>query len=595
MRQNLPVTQNEYPIPDGSAIISHTDLKGHITFCNEEFVVASGFSRPEVIGQPHNILRHPDMPPEAYRDMWATLERGLPWSGIVKNRRKNGDFYWVKATATPLADRSGYMSVRVKASRTEIAAADALYARMRADAGIRLEQGQLAPTGLAAALGKLLPHPSLKARIHLICGGLTVLTVIVAAAGLNATDHAREALSVAVTDETAIIRQLALPPDDPLRASLQRHVSASQDALQRIEAENTATRQWIIGLSLSGLLLAGIATLQLIRRLGHSVDAGKRVAEAIAKGNMLEPLPPASNDELGALIIHLAVMRNNLHELVASIRNQVNALMSNARELSGTASDTRVLADAQAESASGMAAAIEQLSVSIDHISEHARESRELSETSGERAATGSRVIGHAVSEMRAIADSVNLTAQSVRNLESLSGEISMIVGVIREIADQTNLLALNAAIEAARAGESGRGFAVVADEVRKLAERTANSTAEITTMIERIQSATRSAADDMDEGVKGAARGVTLADEAGSTIGSIQESSTQVLGSVEGITLGLTEQSAAARDIAQRVEQIAGASESNAASAARITQSAQQLEELARALEALSSRFRIA
>ncbi|MCA0187943.1 MAG: PAS domain-containing protein, partial [Proteobacteria bacterium] len=222
MRQNLPITQNEYPIPDGSAIISHTDLKGHITFCNEEFVVASGFTRDEVIGQPHNILRHPDMPPEACRDMWSTLERGLPWSGIVKNRRKNGDFYWVKATATPLADRSGYMSVRVKANRAEIAAADALYARMRADAGIRLEQGQLAPTGLAAALGKVLPHPSLKARIHLICGGLAVLTVIVAAAGLNATDHAREALKVAVTDEAAIVRQLSLPPDDPLRASLQR-------------------------------------------------------------------------------------------------------------------------------------------------------------------------------------------------------------------------------------------------------------------------------------------------------------------------------------------------------------------------------------
>ena len=78
MRQNLPVTKNEYPITDGAAIISRTDLTGNIVYCNEEFVVASGFNRDEVIGKPHNILRHPDMPAEAYRDMWATLQRGRP-------------------------------------------------------------------------------------------------------------------------------------------------------------------------------------------------------------------------------------------------------------------------------------------------------------------------------------------------------------------------------------------------------------------------------------------------------------------------------------------------------------------------------------
>ena len=182
-----------------------------------------------------------------------------------------------------------------------------------------------------------------------------------------------------------------------------------------------------------------------------------------------------------------------------------------------------------------------------------------------------------------------------MRNLESLSSEISMIVGVIREIADQTNLLALNAAIEAARAGESGRGFAVVADEVRKLAERTSNSTSEIAAMIERLQAATRRAADDMDGGVARVSRGLTLADEAGHTIDHLQEGSRLVLGSVEGITLGLGEQSSAARDIAQRVEQVASASESNAASAARITRAAGELEQLARTLETLSTRFRIA
>ena len=135
----------------------------------------------------------------------------------------------------------------------------------------------------------------------------------------------------------------------------------------------------------------------------------------------------------------------------------------------------------------------------------------------------------------------------------------------------------------------------MVADEVRKLAERTTKSTAEITTMIERIQAATRSAADDMESGVNRVARGVTLADEAGQTVGNIQHSTRQVLASVEGINLGLNEQSTAARDIAQRVERIAGASESNAASAATLTRAADDLSTLAHTLEDLSGRFRIA
>ncbi len=593
MRQNLPVTQNEYPIAEGAAIISRTDLAGHITYCNDEFVVASGFNREEVIGEPHNILRHPDMPSEAYRDMWDTLKRGRPWSGIVKNRRKNGDFYWVRATATPLADGSGYMSVRIKARREEISGAEALYARMRQDPGIRLAEGRLAPSGVGAAIAKALPHTGLATRIGLINAGLAALCLTIGIAGLNATDRARSTIDALHQWQAQALQQAA--PDNPARDQLKRLTDASEAARSRIDADYGHTRNLLAALGAGGMALAAVASGLLIRRLRRSVDAGKRVAEAIAAGNMLQPLPAASNDEVGQLIVHLAVMRNNLHELIASIRNEVKVLLGNASSLSGTAGDTRVLAEAQSESASAMAAAIEQLSVSIDHISDHARESRELSEHSGQQAALGSRVIGDALTEMRGIANSVNHTAQSVRNLESLSGEISMIVGVIREIADQTNLLALNAAIEAARAGESGRGFAVVADEVRKLAERTANSTAEITSMIERIQAATRSAADDMDGGVERVSRGVALADQAGSTIHTIQDSSRQVLSSVEGITLGLNEQSSAARDIAQRVEQIAGASESNAASAARITHAAGELEDLARTLETLSSRFRIA
>ena len=102
MRINLPVTDDEYDYPAQSMLVSSTDTKGVITHCNTAFMDASGYAYDELIGQPHNLIRHPDMPPQAYKDMWATIGRGRSWTGFVKNRRKNGDFYWVQAHVTPI-------------------------------------------------------------------------------------------------------------------------------------------------------------------------------------------------------------------------------------------------------------------------------------------------------------------------------------------------------------------------------------------------------------------------------------------------------------------------------------------------------------
>jgi PAS domain S-box-containing protein len=104
MRKNLPITQREYALPDGMTIVSRTDLKGRITYVNPDFLTASGFDEEELIGQPHNLVRHPDMPEQAFADLWTTLQAGRPWTGLVKNRRKNGDHYWVLANATPLLE-----------------------------------------------------------------------------------------------------------------------------------------------------------------------------------------------------------------------------------------------------------------------------------------------------------------------------------------------------------------------------------------------------------------------------------------------------------------------------------------------------------
>ncbi|HGG61090.1 MAG TPA: PAS domain S-box protein [Gammaproteobacteria bacterium] len=135
MKNNQPVTQTEHPMREGSILVSQTDLKGRITDCNKDFEEISGFNKAELIGKAHNIVRHPDMPPAAFEDLWRTVQRGKPWTGIVKNRCKNGDYYWVKANVTPLFENgrlSGYMSVRTAPSREEISAADRLYREINA-------------------------------------------------------------------------------------------------------------------------------------------------------------------------------------------------------------------------------------------------------------------------------------------------------------------------------------------------------------------------------------------------------------------------------------------------------------------------------
>ena len=135
MRHNLPVNASEYPVPAGLSIVSRTDLSGVITYANDAFVEISGFSREELIGQPHNLVRHPDMPEQVFAHLWATLTRGNPWKGIVKNRRKDGSHYWVSAVVVPVRKDNatiGYMSVREAATREQIARAEAEYAALRA-------------------------------------------------------------------------------------------------------------------------------------------------------------------------------------------------------------------------------------------------------------------------------------------------------------------------------------------------------------------------------------------------------------------------------------------------------------------------------
>ncbi|MBS3667196.1 methyl-accepting chemotaxis protein [Vreelandella boliviensis] len=194
MRNNQPVTQREYVLSEETVLISRSDLKGNVTYANPTFVEVSGYSRDELIGAPHNLLRHPDMPEAAYADFWKTIQAGETWQGVVKNRRKNGDHYWVHATVAPLRDGErivGYTSVRRKAAVQAVALAEKIYAEIREKGKSRhyaLAHGTLRRKGLTGILSRF-QFTSLKAKLTsmvvvsllLLCfsGGLGVYAVMV--------------------------------------------------------------------------------------------------------------------------------------------------------------------------------------------------------------------------------------------------------------------------------------------------------------------------------------------------------------------------------------------------------------------------------
>lgn len=241
-----------------------------------------------------------------------------------------------------------------------------------------------------------------------------------------------------------------------------------------------------------------------------------------------------------------------------------------------------------------MAASVEEMSVSIDQVRDHAREARGIADVAGESSRSGGQVVHSSAEEMRLVASAVNEAAGTIRELENYSNEISAIINVIREVADQTNLLALNAAIEAARAGEQGRGFAVVADEVRKLAERTSESTHTIAGVIEKVQQGARRAAQEIENGVTRVEGGVKLAHEAGDSITGIQANSARVVATVMDIGSALDEQSSAAQLIARGVERIATLSEQSSASVRQTSAAARRLNDLAGGLTQAVARFHV-
>ena len=693
MKINLPVSQREIPFPAGKILVSKTDLKGTITYASDAFVELSGYTREELIGKNHNLVRHPDMPPQAFAWLWETVKTGHPWRGIVKNRSKNGDHYWVDAFVVPVRQDGatvGYMSVRSVPSRQQVSEAEALYKKLN-ESKAPIKAG-----------GEFFQRLSVKARLLLIMAFMALMMAggaIIGVGGVYVTnnalneayqEHLKPSLAVARMvqfmgdNRTQVMLALQHNPDNPYagmhdhpvtmhldaslknreqieqaRAEYQKHqingeekvladaffqardtfstegtapardalkagdydkanvlllkkmnplykdVMAKADALQQYlatsgEKDFTASQQRYetirlvgIGGTLAGLLVVVVLGMLLVRSIVRPIQTAIGHFERIAEGKLTNDIAISGRDEVGELLNGLAGMQVHLKVMLDQIMQSANAIEGGCQQLNSQMFEVVEHSDQQRDKVMQVSAAMEEVSQSVSEVADSA-------EQTANAAVSSQSIVSNSTSQM---AQSMDATSRVVEAVQSSSGTITdlnqaiqrigEITQTIKDIADQTNLLALNAAIEAARAGEQGRGFAVVADEVRKLAERTTNSTADISQTVHDIQNATHTAVQSMDQAVKEVEDGIGLLQASGSSLKEITATSNQVTDMSQHIAAAAKQQSVATDEVARNMEQISSLIENNTGAAQQpwratedLATTAEELRELVRYFE---------
>lgn len=422
MKNNQPVTNREYALREKDFLISRTDLRGRIVYANSAFVEVSGYSQDELIGANHNIVRHPDMPPQAFANLWQTIRKGEVWIGLVKNRRKDGGFYWVRAHVTPVMDAgqvTGYVSVRLRAERREIEQAESWYRDLREGRGgnLTLCRGELLHRG-PKGWWQRATRASLKIRLGALVGlaGASLLLGTLSATSLYG---ANTPMIVAVT----------------------------------------------------GFTLLAALTISLARSVLRPVQDMRKFILQIAAGNLGTQAPTGANGEMSHLAHALTVMHRSLHDIVSEVSASVAVSLPSARTIADGNDDLASRTHQQAASLQQTASSMEEITITVGQNADNAQQAFGLAERASREVKVSGETMGQIVETMQRITQS--------------SKQMAAIIETIDGIAFQTNILALNASVEAARAGEHGRGFAVVAQEVRNLAGRSADAAKEIRGLID--------------------------------------------------------------------------------------------------------------
>ena len=441
MRNNQPVTQQEFEFPSSQMLVSATDLTGRIEYCNPAFIAVSGYTKDELIGQPHNLIRHPDMPREAFADMWTTIRDGRPWTALVKNRRKNGDYYWVRASVTPVVEKGavvGYLSVRVKPAREAVRAAEALYAKIREGNSHKLHRGTVVRTGLAGRLQAMMRLP---------------------VASRAAFGYALAPLALLLTGVAAWGGHPPLP--------------------------------FWIAFGVTSLISVGSWQL-LARHLAEPVREMSGFATRLAAGDLTADLVIARHDDLGEVLQALNQLKANLAAIVYDVRTQISGMLDAAREISSGNVDLARRTELQAASLEETAATMEQLTTTVQANADASVRALDLARDAQAAAAVGGKIAGQVEQTMAGITAASKRIADITGVIDGIAFQTNILALNAAVEAARAGEAGRSFAVVAGEVRMLAQRCAASSKEIKSVVEASATEVAQGTELVARTSSQMR-------------------------------------------------------------------------------------------------------